>query len=229
MTPAKSIAILQSNYIPWKGYFDIINSVDEFVIYDDVQYTKNDWRNRNILFSPQGRQWLTIPIRHKSGQLILEAESNDPLWQQKHWAKITNAYRKAPFFKEYKGFFEEFYLGPQVLSLTQANHELITIVCKLLNISTRIIRSEGFTKFSDPTERLVHIATKLDATTYLTGPAGLDYLKLEKFAEKNISVEVKSYEGYSEYVQFSQPFQHDVSILDMFFHVGPESEKYFQL
>ena len=62
----KKIAILQSNYIPWKGYFDLINMVDEFIIYDDVQYTKNDWRNRNKIKTSQGIQWLSIPVRQEN-------------------------------------------------------------------------------------------------------------------------------------------------------------------
>ena len=65
----KKVAILQSNYIPWKGYFDIINMVDEFILFDDMQYTKRDWRNRNIIKTAAGLKWLTIPVDSKGSIL----------------------------------------------------------------------------------------------------------------------------------------------------------------
>src|SRR5690348_6558449 len=96
----KSIAIVQSNYIPWKGYFDIIASVDEFVLYDCVQYTKNDWRNRNQIKSANGKVWLTIPVRHVStNQLIEEIEVADNRCFQKHWKTIRQSYAKAGHIK----------------------------------------------------------------------------------------------------------------------------------
>ena len=107
----KAVAILQSNYIPWKGYFDIIHTVDEFVWYDDVQYTKNDWRNRNRLITANGAQWLTVPCSGKGGLLINQVELNNSKWQEKHWKTLSNAYSKAPFFTHYREFFEELYLG----------------------------------------------------------------------------------------------------------------------
>src|SRR4051812_22240537 len=107
----KKVAILQSNYIPWKGYFDLINMVDEFIIYDDVQYTKNDWRNRNKIKTPNGLLWLTIPTRQLSlSQKIIDTQIADNHWNKKHLSTIKQFYSKAPFYKLYQSFIEELYM-----------------------------------------------------------------------------------------------------------------------
>src|SRR5262245_47310638 len=107
----KRVAIVQSNYIPWKGYFDLINSVDEFVLFDDVQYTRRDWRNRNKIKTPQGLLWLTIPVevKGKFQQKIHDTRVSDLRWQTKHWQSIAQAYGKARYFAEYRECFENLY------------------------------------------------------------------------------------------------------------------------
>src|SRR5687767_4463301 len=101
--PQKSVAIVQSSYIPWKGYFDLINSVDEFILFDDRQYTRRDWRSRNRIKTARGVSWLSIPISSKGKytQRIDETEVADPMWAQRHWAMIEQAYRRAPHFDAY--------------------------------------------------------------------------------------------------------------------------------
>src|SRR5208283_1807000 len=93
----KSLAAIQSNYIPWKGYFDIINRVDEFMLYDDAQYTRRDWRNRNKIKTPRGLRWLTIPVRVKGKfhQKICETEISDPGWAAGHWQTLRQNYARA--------------------------------------------------------------------------------------------------------------------------------------
>ncbi|MBJ7432720.1 MAG: WbqC family protein, partial [Gemmataceae bacterium] len=100
---AKTVAILQSNYIPWKGYFDLIRSVDEFILYDEVQYTRRDWRNRNKIKTADGTQWLTVPVEVKGKyfQKINETLISESGWEKNHWTRICSAYSKAPYFKEY--------------------------------------------------------------------------------------------------------------------------------
>ena len=100
----KKLAIVQSNYIPWKGYFDMINMVDEFILYDDCQFTKRDWRNRNKIKTPNGSQWLTIPVdvKGKYQQKIKDTVVSDPEWSKKHWTAITHNYCKASFFDNFK-------------------------------------------------------------------------------------------------------------------------------
>ena len=131
----KKAIITQSNYIPWKGYFDGINFVDEFVIYDDMQYTKRDWRNRNKIKTPQGPIWLTIPVEVKGKyfQKINETKISDLTWNKTHWQTIKHNYGKAPFFQELSPYFEDLYLSCNFQYLTEVNYCFIKSICDLLN------------------------------------------------------------------------------------------------
>ncbi len=135
---AKSVAIVQSNYIPWRGYFDLINSVDEFILYDDVQYTIRDWRNRNIIKTAQGPKWLTIPVevKGKYHQKIKDTAISDPGWARKHWATIVHSYSRAPYFAKYRELFENLYLGSEDKMLSGINHRFLSAICLLLEIGT---------------------------------------------------------------------------------------------
>ena len=126
----KKIAISQSNYIPWKGYFDLINLVDEFILYDDMQYTRSDWRNRNKIKTPNGTNWLTIPINSKGNFLakIIEMKIADKNWAVKHWQQIKHNYAKAKNFKKYKDIFEELYLICKEEYLSEINHKFIITI-----------------------------------------------------------------------------------------------------
>lgn len=223
MNPKKTL-ILQSNYIPWKGYFDLINMVDDFVLYDEVQYTKNDWRNRNKIQTKQGIRWLTIPIRHKKlDQKIIDTKVSDNRWNTKHWNTITQNYTKAPYFKKYKEVFEEFYLNTQEEYLSQINLKLIEIVNKILGITTKIHLSSEFNLVNGQTERLIDICQQLGADTYLSGLAAKDYFDEDLARNNKINVEWMDYSGYTEYNQIHQPFEHGVTILDLIFNEGPNA------
>ncbi len=227
--PRKRLGIIQSNYIPWKGYFDFISLCDEFVLLEDVQYTRRDWRNRNIIKSANGALWLTIPIdaKGKYEQLINETAIADPCWHDRHLSAIRHSYGKAPHFKQYFPRIEELYqlVAGEVL-LTRVNELLIRGLCELLGISTPIIRSDNFETPPDRNLRLVEICVSRGATEYLSGPAAKAYLDTESFECRGISVSFKSYEGYREYEQLHPPFSHGVSILDMILHLGPEARNY---
>ncbi|MEG0027770.1 MAG: WbqC family protein [Aurantimicrobium sp.] len=209
--------------MPWKGYFDIINSVDEFVIYDDVQFTKNDWRNRNQIMTPQGKSWLTVPVKHQTGQLIYEVEVSDPEWQSKHWERLKQNYSKAPFFKDFREPFESFYRGEKIHNLSLANLKLISAVNITLGISTNISDSRQYRRDLAPSERLLTILKSLGGTEYLSGPAAKSYLDESIFIEEGIKVSFMNYENYPTYSQLSQEFAHDVTILDVLFNCGPEA------
>lgn len=225
----KKIAILQSNYIPWKGYFDLINMVDEFVLFDQVQYTKNDWRNRNQLKTNQGVQWLTIPVRHKdSDQKIIETKVADLKWSSKHWRTIQQNYSKAPYFKEYKEIFEEFYLNNNEEYLSQINYQLIKIINQILGIDTVITWSSDYELAEGQTEKLLGICKQAAADTYLSGPAAKDYFDEDLASQEGIQVEWMDYSGYPEYKQLHEPFEHGVTILDLIFNEGPNASKYMK-
>ncbi len=218
------IAILQSNYIPWKGYFDLINMVDEFVLYDQVQFTKNDWRNRNRIKNKQGIHWLTIPVGQKKlNQKIIDTKVANKRWSVKHWRTITQNYVKAPYFKDYKDIFEFFYLHTNEERLSKINFELISIINEVLGIKTKIRWSSEFDLVEGQTERLLAICKQVGANTYLSGPAAKEYFNEDLAQDANIKVEWMDYSGYPEYNQLHQPFEHGVTILDLIFNEGPNA------
>jgi hypothetical protein len=225
----KKIAIIQSNYIPWKGYFDMIGLVDEFIIYDEVQFTKNDWRNRNKIKTINGTQWITIPVYHKTlHQTISETEISDKKWGYKHWNTLTTNYSKAPYFKMYAPVLEEFYKTHQTPFLSKINSALIKMVCQWLTIKTVINDSTKYTLEGNPTEKLVNLCLQTGAKYYLSGPAAKNYLNENLFAEAGLNVEWMNYNGYPEYSQAYPPFDHAVSILDLLFNMGPDSIRYMK-
>ncbi|HOZ68307.1 MAG TPA: WbqC family protein [Chitinophagaceae bacterium] len=226
----KKVAISQSNYIPWKGYFDAINEVDEFMLFDDMQYTKRDWRNRNKIKTKEGAKWLTVPVEVKGKyfQKINETLISDPKWGQDHWNSILHNYNKAPFFKDYKDIFEPLYLASQEDHLSLVNYNFIKAICEILGITTKISWSSAFELKEDRNERLVDLCMKTGATDYYSGPAAKAYMDVSLFEKENIQVHYYDYSGYPVYNQLHGEFDHAVSILDLLFCEGPESKKYMK-
>lgn len=225
----KKIAILQSNYIPWKGYFDIIGSVDEFIVYDEAQYTKNDWRNRNKIKTPTGVQWITIPVFQKNlQQKISETQVASTKWAIKNWQTLKSNYSKAAHFKAVSPKFEEYYTTATDTYLSQINLTLIKLICSMVEITTTISNSADFQLKGDPTEKLVSLCKQAGARIYLSGPAARDYLRTELFEQEGIAVEWMDYTNYPEYPQLYPPFTHQVSILDLLFNTGMSSVNYMK-
>ena len=179
---SKKVAIVQSNYIPWKGYFDLINTVDEFILLDDVQYTRRDWRNRNRIKTPNGLMWLTIPVEVKGKfvQKIKDAVISDPGWNRKHWDSIVHSYSRARYFGKYKETFEALYLGCAEKSLSRINHGFLVAICKLLGIDTKITWSMDYHLAEGKTERLVDFCKQAGADEYISGPSAMGYIDEER-------------------------------------------------
>jgi hypothetical protein len=223
----KKIAILQSNYIPWKGYFDIINSVDEFILYDDVQYTRSDWRNRNKIKTPDGLKWLTIPIG-KHYNKINETTISKPDWGKSHWSTIKQNYSKAKYFKEFKEYYEKFYLNTEDLHISIVNYQLIKLTCEILDINTKISWSSDYNLIEGKVERLIDLVKQSGGNEYISGAAAKSYIDEQLFAEANIKITWMDYSGYPEYEQLNPPFEHGVTILDLIFNTGGEARKYMK-
>jgi hypothetical protein len=222
MATSRAVAILQSNYIPWKGYFDLIARVDEFVLYDDVQYTKRDWRNRNRIKTAQGSTWLTIPVRvgGRYLQRIRDVEVEDAGWAEKHWRSIVHHYAAAPAASDYRGALEELYRTAPPRWLTEINEHFLVGICALLQITTRLRRSSELDLTGDRSERLVHMCRQLGASTYVSGPAAGAYLDASLFQAAGIEVAWADYSDYPEYRQLHPPFDHHVSIVDLLMNEG---------
>jgi len=222
------VGIIQSNYLPWKGYFDFIDDVDLFVFHDDLQYTKNDWRNRNKIKTQSGLKWLTVPVKYNSvSQLISETPiDNSQNWQKKHLNQLKENYQSAGYFSQIYAELNEI-ICIKYPTISELNISLIKWVMKKLNINTPVIHSRELKPAGSRTERLIDILTKLNADTYLSGPSASEYLDLELFRNTGIGLEYKSY-SYLEYNQQFLPFEHGVTILDLIFNIGIGDRKYFK-
>lgn len=226
----KKVAIVQSNYIPWKGYFDLIAAVDEFILLDSLQFTRRDWRNRNLIKTPQGLQWLTIPVQVKGKflQKISETRVSRPDWGRKHWATITQNYRRARWFHAYAERFEALYVGMEDWALSRVNHAFITAVCELLGIGTRISWDSDYPLVEGKTERLLRLCQEAGADCYLSGPSARSYLDAAVFERAGVRVQYMDYSGYPEYPQLYGAFDHGVTILDLVFNTGEDAPRYMK-
>ena len=219
-----NVVIIQSNYIPWKGYFDLIHDADVFVFHDDLQYTKGDWRNRNKIKTPNGSAWLSIPVGTSEHRLICDVRLEDPDWAKKHWRQIQQHYSRATFFEQYSGLFETVYLRSDWSSLSELNQHLIkAIAVGILGIPAQFRDSREFGLTSKKQERVIELVERVGGDTYISGPAAKSYIEEGAFRDRGIEVKWKSYDGYPEYDQFYPPFDHFVSVLDLIFHTGPRA------
>jgi hypothetical protein len=222
----RKVAILQSNYLPWKGYFDLLNSVDDFIFYDEVQYTKNDWRNRNRIKTTQGVQWLTIPVRQERlAQKISETQVSDSAWGKRHWRALAQAYARAPYFEQYRPELEKLYTTDEV-QLSAINQYFIQAINAWLGIRTMLHSAADFAVEGDRTARLVQLVQAVGGTDYVSGPAASVYLDAAQFAQAGIGLTWMSYEGYPEYSQLHGSFEHRVSVLDLLLNAGPTARQY---
>ena len=226
----KSCIITQSNYIPWKGYFDSINQVDIFVIYDDMQYTKRDWRNRNYIKTPQGLKWLSIPVEvsGKFHQKINETLISDKSWNRSHWESIKQNYKEAPCFKDHKDWLENLYMNCQFDKLSEVNEYFLKEIGNFLGIKTEFRRSEEFVLSEERTQKMVDICVDLGADNYYSGPSAKAYMIEDKFTDKGIQLHYFDYSGYPEYPQLFENFEHGVSIIDMIMNLGIETPNYMK-
>jgi hypothetical protein len=221
------VAIIQPSYIPWRGFFDIIQAVDVFVFLDDVQYTVRDWRNRNRIKTQQGSSiWLTVPTRGGRDQLIADVEIDDGQdWRRKHLTSLRYSYGRSPFFERYQARLGELLLGGQS-KLADLDIALTQQICEWLGIERRFARATELGASGVKDDRLIELVRKMNGDFYLSGPSARDYIQPEKFQQAGIQLAYHDYSGYPEYPQIAPPFDPAVSVLDLLFAVGPEAPEY---
>ncbi len=226
----KKVAIVQSNYIPWRGYFDLIAAVDELILYDDMQYTRRDWRNRNKIKTPQGLQWLTVPVKVKGKfhQRIRDTEIDGTDWQASHWKALRANYSRAAHTDAIVTTLAPLYLDAAYTHLSVLNRALIDWVCAYLGIQTRITDSSAYQLVEGKTERLVDLCRQVGATEYISGPAARAYLDDALFLDAGITVTFFEYHGYAPYPQLWGDFVPDVSVLDLLFNCGDEAKRFLR-
>ena len=225
---AKRVAIVQSSYIPWKGYFDLIASADEFVLLDEVQYTKRDWRSRNRIKTANGPLWLSVPVEVKGRyeQRMCDTRVADRQWAEKHWRTIRASYARAPHFRRYQDELECLFTDALHDRLSDVNHALIAGLCRILGIGTPLTWSMDYKAEGDRTGRLVSICRQAGATEYLSGPAAKTYIDEAQFSAAGITVMYADYSRYPEYPQLYPPFDHHVTVIDLLVHTGSEARTF---
>lgn len=224
------VSIIQSCYIPWKGFFDLIGRTDLYVILDGAQYAKRHWHNRNRIMTPNGAIWLTIPVVTKSKfeQPIEEVAIAEP-WAEKHWRSIELAYRRSPYFEQEAPFLKSLYERADSLALlTDVNELFLRALMQRLDIKTDVKRDRDLGARGTRGERLLDICLTASASHYLSGPSARDYLDEKPFEAAGIAVEWMTYGPYAVYAQRGPSFDHAVSILDLIFAVGPNAADYWR-
>jgi hypothetical protein len=216
------LVVSQSNYLPWKGFFDLIRAADVFVILDNVQFTRSDWRNRNLIKTPIGTRWLTVPVR-QSGRMtraIDEIEVSAP-WARSHWDVIRVNYEAAPAFPELARLLRPLYESAAGMErLTKINRLFLGAIGECLGIKTPMLDARTLPSHPDRTLRLLTLCRELGADTYLTGPSARAYLDETQFAAAGVKLEYADYTSYPAYPQLHGPFDHQVSIVDLLANVG---------
>ncbi len=224
------LAVLQPSYMPWLGYFDQMASCDVFVFYDDVQYDREGWRNRNRIraTSPQGWTWLTIPVLSKGFPLLNEVLVDARYdWRRKHYNTLHHAYSKAPFRSLLDGPFQRLFTSAKPL-LCEINLACIEIIRDILRIATPTYRSSELGVSGDRNERLIEICRRFGAREYLTGRAASAYLDEALFARNGIRVVWHDY-PHPIYPQRQEPFVSHLSAIDAILEVGPGAGKFVGL
>jgi hypothetical protein len=224
----KRVVVLQSNYIPWKGYFDLMRRADEFIFYDEVQYTKGDWRNRNLIKTAEGKKWLTIPVGDSLKRKVSEVQLPQSNWKNQHRKTIHQFYKDAPAYKHALPLLDKLY-SVEAKNLSEFNQAGIKIIAGWLEIKTRFSDSVLYGAVEgDRNQRLIKLLKKTGATHYLCGPISKNYLDEDAFISEGITVEYFDYTGYPEYPQLYPPFDHHVSILDLIINTGEKALDYFK-
>jgi hypothetical protein len=223
----KKIAIIQSNYIPWKGYFHIIQNVDHFVFLDTAQFTTRDWRNRNRIKTPEGLKWLTIPTNGTQSMMINEVKiDNSTDWRKKHLNALEKNYKKCIFFKQYFELLQNILMRKNWENLSNLNQLLIKEITGMLCIKTNFSDSRELELLEGKNEKIISIIHQLDGDFYLTGPSAKSYINPELFQKNNIKLEYMDYSNYPVYSQSWGEFAHNVTIFDLLFCEGQDSPKF---
>lgn len=226
--PMTRIAIIQSNYVPWRGYFDLMDDCDIFIIFDDVQYTDRDWRNRNRLKTPRGLEWISVSVTHTSrDQLIQNVPIDwDADWASRHLNVIRQNYREAPWYSEIANEFSEI-LARKPRMLSELNVTLMTWIMARCGIKTQLINASALPSAGRKTERLISLVKGVGGATYVSGPAAESYLDVDAFRRAGLGLEYKTYD-YEPYRQLWGPFEGAVSILDLLMNTGPNARQYLK-
>jgi len=219
------VGMIQSNYLPWRGYFDFIASCDVFVFHDDLQYTKQDWRNRNKVKMPGGTQWITVPVRNVTTDTAIDRAEidNSVAWIYRHAQALEGSLGGAPFYRDASALFAE--ITTRFKTIAELNQALIRSLCLYLGVTTTLINARSLGCIGKKTEKILAICRVLGATSYLSGPAARQYLDVDLLNRNGIEVEWKEY-NYLPYRQTHGAYDGYVTVLDLIANLGPEARNH---
>jgi len=216
------LAVHQPQYMPWLGYFDKIDQADLFVLLDNVQFKKNEWQNRNRIKTAGGWQWITVPVLFKFPEKISEVRINNKVdWPRKHLNSLIVNYSKAPYFSQYRDFFEDVY-KKKWERIVDINIHLIKHLSNILGIKTKMIKASQLSLYDEQNERLIGLCKELEADTYLSGEGGRGYLDINKFTDAGIKVVFQNFQ-HPVYEQLYNKFEPNMSVIDLLFNNGDKS------
>jgi hypothetical protein len=227
--PRKTLVVLQPGYLPWLGYFDQLRRADVFAHYDDVQFDKHGWRNRNRIKTPTGPLWLTVPVRHhgqnkpKVNEIAIDGTSN---WAKKHVASVKQYYARAPFVQRYLPELEELLHRPWP-NLAELDIAIITVMAQWLHLTPPVVRTSELGIGGVQSERLIALCQHFGANCYLSGDAASDYLDVALFARHGIEVVWQQYQ-HPVYEQQHGEFVPYLSAIDLLFNCGDDSARILQ-
>jgi hypothetical protein len=224
VTSARTLVVLQPGYLPWLGFFDQMRRSDVFVYYDDVQFDKHGWRNRNRIKTPSGPMWLTVPVQHTgllTTRIVDALIDRTTAWARKHVKSIRQYYAKAPFLNRYLPELEEL-LERDWTHIATLDIAIVDVMARWLSVTPTVFRSSELGIQGSQSERLVNLCRHFGATRYLSGDAALDYLDLDLFGAAGIAVEWQHFR-HPVYPQLHGDFVPYLSALDLVLNCGDDS------
>lgn len=214
----------QPVYLPWLGLFHKMALSDVYVFFDDVQYQVKDWNNRNLIKTPQGPLWLTVPVLSKGyrSKNIREIEiNNQEPWQRKHWKTLQVNYGRSPYFDQYAHFFQDVY-SQSWRTLVELNEHMLRWFLETLGIHVKFLKASELGFQGSKSELVLDMCRRLRADLYIFGAQGKDYANVDDFLRAGIRVLFQEYR-HPVYPQGPGPFLSHLSVVDLLFHCGPES------
>lgn len=221
---SKIISIQQPECFPWLGFFDKIRQVDEVIFLDNVQFKKRYFENRNRIRTFQGSMWLNVPVLSKGRytQKIMDVEiDNSQNWQRDITLALTLNYKKTPFWSDF-GLELIDTISKPVVRLVDFNLSIIQLLAKRLGLTLKSMLASQLETQSNGSELIVEICKKVQATQYLSGRDGRNYLNLEDFKHSGIQVQFQEF-NHPQYLQFHGGFESAMSTIDLYFNHGPKS------
>ena len=228
------IAVMQPTYLPWMGYFGMIELADVFVFYDDVQFQRQSWQSRNKIklsnHSKKDWQWLSVPIIHDGldNKIKQVKINNNNRWKDKHWKTIYHSYNNTEFFSKYEEKIKSFY-NPNWQYIANLNIYIIKKLSRLFNLDLPefIVSSELEGIKGNKTDRLINIINKLEAKEYISPSGAKDYLERDKFKKNGKKLYWYEY-NHPVYEQIGEDFLSHMSAIDLLFNVGDDSKSYIR-